>query len=63
MTPEEKREITNELIMGKAIVEAVQQAAQGQEVSDFIESFHPVRDVIDLVAGIKDLEELLIKEG
>jgi len=39
MKNEKRRELTNALVQDRAMLEAVQQAAQGKEVSDFIGSY------------------------
>ena len=62
MEDDEKREITNQLVVANAILEAVQLVVHGQEVDDFMQSFSPVRDVMELVDEIKNLEALL-REG
>ena len=50
MTREEKyRALENAYIQQGAILEAIEQALDGAEVSDFMQSFGIVRRVVDLV--------------
>ena len=43
----------SELVQANAIIEAMLMAARGEPVSDFMASFGPVREVLDLYAEVR----------
>lgn len=57
MNKEEKRKAENCFVELNAIKEAIETVLSGGEVSDFMESFFYVRNIIDLMGEIKAVKK------
>lgn len=57
----ENRELRNNYALVGAMIESIEYVLNGEEVSEFMESFGIVREVIDLKAEITRLRDMIIK--